>query len=171
MAEVAREEGVQWIEARRHSPTVKEASIHRARALGRGLGVLELDKDASDLLRGRGRAIGIDCANSVDAQQIAPSRAFVPCLHARRVHLLHVAGIGGTQHAHEQHTARVALASRPPLGVGLGGDRIHVCLERVRALVGLDRRVDTVQSSAALPGACVAAPIGEDDAQICTSWR
>ena len=91
-----------------------EASIHRARALGRSLSVLELDVNASDQLRGLRRAIGIDCADSEDTQQIAPSRAFVPCLHARRVHLLHVAGIGGTstpRARHEQHTARVALAT------------------------------------------------------------
>jgi hypothetical protein len=91
----------------------KRPSIERAHS-ARSLSVLELDVDASDQLRGLRRAIGIDCADSEDAQQIAPSRAFVPCLYARRVHLLHVAGIGGTstpRARHEQHTARVALAT------------------------------------------------------------
>jgi len=101
---------------RGHGRVVGHRSVHpsSARTQARSLSVLELDVDASDQLRGLRRAIGIDCADSEDAQQIAPSRAFVPCLHARRVHLLHVAGIGGTstpRARHEQHTARVALAT------------------------------------------------------------
>ena len=152
-----------------------EASIHRARALGPQPqrsrtrrrcvrpAARALARHRDRLRRQRGRAAD---------RPIESLRTLPPCAScappARRWHWRHEHATSTPRAAHSASCPR----DRPPLGVGLGEDRIHVCFERVRSLVGLDRRVDTDQSSAALPEACVAAPFGEDDVQrTCTSWR